>query len=132
MRNLMVNRKRHSGASPSPSPEQTVASKVRQGRLLYDGPSIHKLTNAALVLEDIKQEAVNFEWDYSEKSPSKRRYFGDGESALEADVDLDSGHKVRSYLFKVSKQEEESSSSDVGETMYSVFASLLDSSLQGS
>ncbi|KAI4325370.1 hypothetical protein MLD38_030775 [Melastoma candidum] len=120
--------KRHSGASPSP--EQSSASKSRQGRLLYDGPRIHKLTNAALVLEDIKQEAVNFESDYSEKSPAKRRFFGDGDSALEADADLDSGHKVRSYSLKVSQQEEDSSS-DVGESMFSVFASLLDSSLQG-
>lgn len=118
------------------SPQKHSGWMARQGSLLYDGPRIHSPTNAALLLEDIKQEALGFDADYAEGTPartqssSKRRYSIEGHGKLEAEMGFDSVRRAGSYSLKACKQEDESSS-DNGETTFSLFASLLDSAIQG-
>lgn len=118
------------------SPQKRSGSMVRQGSLLYDGPRIHSPTNAALLLDIIKQEASGFDADYAEGTPartqssSKRRYSIESQWKLEAEMGFDSVRRAGSYSLKACKQEDESSS-DSGETTFSLFASLLDSAIQG-
>jgi len=97
--------------------------------LFYDGQSIHSPTNAALVLENIKQEVESLDADYlEEKSPysSRRRLSSDfpGVPGVEAGFD-----SVR-YSLKACKTEGDTLG-DGADTIFTLFASLLDSSLQG-
>lgn len=129
----LMCRKRHTTSSTSPQREY---SSSRQSRLLYDGTSIHSPTNAALLLEDIKQETMGPNNDYLERTPSKmqssaRRYSIATGGIMEAETGFDSVHQAGSYPVKAIKQEDEDLSGDSGETTFSLFASLFDSSLHG-
>lgn len=112
--------KRQSASSISPLKDSS-ASKFDEGRRC----------NTALFLEDIKQEAESL--DYREGTPSRsysvyrRRSPG---SRLISDFDgIDSSRRVGSYSIKACKSEDDVL--DSGETTFSLFASLLDSSCQG-
>jgi len=97
--------------------------------LLYDGQSIHSPTNAALVLENIKQEVESFDTDYlEEKTPysTRRRLSTDVPGVPGVDAGFDS---VRHSL-KACKTEGDTLG-DGADTIFTLFASLLDSSLQG-
>nr|XP_027125162.1 nuclear pore complex protein NUP107 [Coffea arabica]XP_027125163.1 nuclear pore complex protein NUP107 [Coffea arabica] len=107
--------KRHSGSSLSPQ-HDSAASKLSEIR-----------SNAALFLEDIKQEAEGLDMDDGGTPPnafSKRRSFIDDQGPSE----LDFGSGIRSL--QTLKQEEDRLV-DSGDTTFSLFASLLDSALQG-
>ncbi|XWS18792.1 hypothetical protein CRYUN_Cryun32bG0075300 [Craigia yunnanensis] len=75
--------KRNSSSSISPRQENGF-SKFNEAKLLYEGLVIHSPTKAALLLENIKQEAESFDTDYFEETPamtrsaSKRRPSNDG------------------------------------------------------
>ena len=122
-------RKRHSTSSGSTRGGKS-ASKFSEAGLLYDGQTIHSPTNAALLLENIKQEAETFDADYSEVSPtqysSRRRLSTDTHGVPDVDINFDS---IRSSL-KACKQEVDSLG-DGAETIFTLFASLLDSATQG-
>ncbi|KAK7294479.1 hypothetical protein RJT34_17368 [Clitoria ternatea] len=120
--------KRHS-ASGAPLQHDNSTSKLSETGLLYDGQSIHSPTNAALVLENIKQEVEGFDADYVEEKTlhsSRRRLSADFHGVPGVDTGFDS---VRQSL-KACKQEEDSLG-DGAETIFTLFASLLDSALQG-
>ncbi|CAO2149935.1 unnamed protein product [Urochloa humidicola] len=126
-------RKRLSSSNVSPLLGSSL-SKSSEARLLYDGDSIPRRPNAGLLLEDIKQEAEdysNFEGlDGSRMfSSAKRRESLDGGSASEAAYS--SGrHTVRQTLKPV-KMEDDMYVPHEGETSFTMFASLLDSAIQG-
>ncbi|KAK4773488.1 hypothetical protein SAY87_028507 [Trapa incisa] len=125
--------KRHTTSSMPPWQEH---SSSRQSRLLYDGTSIHSPTNAALLLEDIKHESVGHDNDYLEGTPLKMqsytgRYSTSTRGVLEAETDFDAVHMAGNYLLKDVKQEDEDTLGDSGETTFSLFASLFDSTLHG-
>ncbi|KAK6284290.1 hypothetical protein POUND7_003242 [Theobroma cacao] len=128
-------RKRNSSSSISPRQESGV-SKFSEAKLLYEGPIIHSPTNAALLLENIKQEAESFDTDYFEGTPamtrsaSKRRPLHDGHRIAETDDGVDSIRRLGSHALKACKIEEDLSA-DNGDTTFALFASLLDSALQG-
>ncbi|CAJ1950711.1 unnamed protein product [Sphenostylis stenocarpa] len=120
--------KRHSTSGASIQQDNS-ASKLSKTGLLYDGQSIHSPTNAALVLENIKQEVENLDADYlEEKTPysTRRRLSSDVHGVPGVDGGIDS---VR-YSLKACKTEGDSLG-DGAETIFTLFASLLDSSLQG-
>ncbi|GLU14214.1 hypothetical protein SLE2022_307970 [Rubroshorea leprosula] len=127
--------KRNSTSSISPRQESGV-SKFNGARLLYDGQNIHSPTNAALLLENIKQEVEGFDADYSLETPartqsaSKRKLSIDARGIPEADFGTDSMRRVGSVSLKSCKIEDESLA-ESGETSFALFASLLDSTLQG-
>lgn len=123
-------RKRNSTSSISPRQENDI-SKFNEARLLYEGQNIHSPTNAALLLENIKQEVEGSDADYffethaGVESASKRT-----REIHEGDVGSDSMRRVGSISLKSCKVEDESLA-DSGETSFALFASLLDSALQG-
>ncbi|TKY64237.1 nuclear pore [Spatholobus suberectus] len=120
--------KRHSTSGASIQQDNS-ASKLSETGLLYDGQNIHSPTNAALVLENIKQEVESLDADYlEEKTPhsSRRRLSADIHGVPGVDAGFDS---VR-YSLKACKTEGDSLG-DGAETIFTLFASLLDSSLQG-
>ncbi|XP_019460751.1 PREDICTED: nuclear pore complex protein NUP107 [Lupinus angustifolius] len=114
--------KRHS--SSGASAHENSASKLSETGLFYDGQNIHSPTNAALFLENIKQEVEDFE----EKTPYSSR------KRLSADIPgvpgVDAGFDSVRHSLKACKQEGDSLG-DGAETIFTLFASLLDSSLQG-
>lgn len=117
------------GSNISPHQENS-ASKFSESRLLYDGQSIHSPTNAALLLENIKQEVESIDPYHLEGTPgrtpvSKRRSPIDG-----TEVDVGAGSGLVHHSIKLLKQEEDSLADD-GDTTFALFASLLDSALQG-
>jgi len=118
-------RKRHSTSGASIPPDN-LASKLSETGLLYDGQSIHSPTNAALVLENIKQEVDSLDADYLEEKTSystRRR--------LSADFPgVDPGFDSVRYSLKACKTEGDTLG-DGADTIFTLFASLLDSSLQG-
>ncbi|XP_057976190.1 nuclear pore complex protein NUP107 [Malania oleifera] len=122
--------KRHSASSISPQQEGSIFSK------LSDGQNIQKRLNAALFFEDIKQEVESLDADHSEGTPakmhsaSKRRSSIDSHGVLDADVGFDSIRRAGSYSLKSCKLEDDAMG-DGGETTFGLFASLLDSALQG-
>ncbi|KAH0982307.1 hypothetical protein GBA52_009484 [Prunus armeniaca] len=121
--------KRHLGSNISPHQENS-ASKFSESRLLYDGQSIHSPANAALLLENIKQEVESIDPYHLEGTPgktpvSKRRSPIDG-----TEVDVGAGSGLVHHSIKLLKQEEDSLADD-GDTTFALFASLLDSALQG-
>lgn len=127
--------KRHSTSSVSPY-QDTPVSKFKESRLLYEGQSIHSPTNAALLLENIKQEADSIDTDHIEGTPArthsafKRRYSVDSHGISEVDLGVDSIRRLGSESLKACKIEDESLT-DSGETIFGLFASLIDSSIQG-
>lgn len=127
--------KRMSSSSISPRQESGV-SKFNEAKLLYEGSIIHSPTNAALLLENIKQEAESFDTDYFEDTPtrtrlaSKRRPSKDGHQISEVDNDVGSIRKLGSHALKACKIEEDLLPVN-GDATFALFASLLDSALQG-
>lgn len=125
-------RKRHSSSSISSHQENT-PSKFREAKVLFDEESVERRPNAALFLENIKHEAEGFDDDYSAKmhSASKRRSSIDSYGFYEVDITgVESVHRSGSYSLKTCKIEEDALT-DGGETTFALFASLLDSALQG-
>lgn len=124
-----------SSSSISPRQESGV-SKFNEAKLLYEGSIIHSPTNAALLLENIKQEAESFDTDYFEDTPtrtrlaSKRRPSKDGHQISEVDNDVGSIRKLGSHALKACKIEEDLLPVN-GDATFALFASLLDSALQG-
>ncbi|KAF2323644.1 hypothetical protein GH714_036445 [Hevea brasiliensis] len=116
--------------------QDTSVSKFKESRLLYEGQSIHSPTNAALLLENIKQEADSVDTDHFEGTPArthsafKRRLSMDSHDISEVDLGVDSIRWLGSESLKACKIEDESLT-DTGETIFGLFASLLDSSIQG-
>jgi nuclear pore complex protein Nup107 len=124
-----ICRKRLSSSNVSPLLGSSL-SKSSEARLLYDGGSIPRRPNAGLLLEDIKQEAEdysNFEgFDGSRMfSSATRRASFDGGSA--SDTAYSSGRQA----LKQVKMEDDMYAQHEGETSFSMFASLLDSAIQG-
>lgn len=112
--------KRHSSSSLSPQLDST-ASRLSEIR-----------SNAALFLEDIKQEVESLDNDHG-GTPSKTRTAAKRRSSVDghdSDFGGDSILRVGTHLMKACKQEEETLV-DGGDTTFSLFASLLDSALQG-
>lgn len=120
--------KRHSSSGASIQYDNS-ASKLSETGLLYDGQSIHSPTNAALVLENIKQEVESLDADYlEEKTPySTRRKLS---AVIDGVPGVDAGFDSGRYSLKACKTEGDSLG-DGAETIFTLFASLLDSSLQG-
>ncbi|KAI9401763.1 hypothetical protein POPTR_001G165900v4 [Populus trichocarpa] len=128
----------HSISSVSPHQDGPV-SKFSESRLLYDGNNIHSPTNAALILENIKQEVDSIETYHFEgattparnQSAIKRRSSVDSRGGFsEADLGIDSGARFGSQSLKACKIEDETLT-DSGETTFGLFASLFDSAIQG-
>ncbi|CAN1827470.1 Nuclear pore complex protein NUP107 [Linum perenne] len=124
--------KRHSISSSSPGQESTI-SKFKDSRLLYDGESIHSPTNAALLLEHIKQEADSMDSDHFDATPARVQASARRRSAIEGfsegDLLVNPELQTGSQSLKACKIEEESA--DSGEAVFGLFASLLDSAIQG-
>nr|XP_023897708.1 nuclear pore complex protein NUP107-like [Quercus suber]POE54269.1 isoform 3 of nuclear pore complex protein [Quercus suber] len=123
--------KRYSATSISPLRERS-ASKFSESRLLYDGQSIHSPTNAALFLENIKQEAESIVADHSEGTPARTQSASKWRSSMDGHgmTDMDTGTDSVRYSLKACKHEDDSFT-DVGDTTFALFASLLDSAIQG-
>lgn len=128
-------RKRQSTSSIAPLLGNSV-STFSEARLLYDGNSIQRRPNAALLLEEIKQEVENYDGEGVEGTPqktlnsSKRRASVDGGGVPDLHAGFGSIRKVTSQSLKACKLEDEVQA-DGGETTFALFASLLDSALQG-
>lgn len=103
---------------------------------MYDGNSIQRRPNAALLLEEIKQEVENVDVDGLEGTMQKtlnssnRRASVDSHAVSELNAGFDSIRQVTSQSLKSCKHEDEVLV-DGGETTFTLFASLLDSALQG-
>ncbi|CAL5379346.1 unnamed protein product [Camellia sinensis] len=129
-------RYRRYGKRHSTSSHDNSVSKFSGTRILYDGQSIEKPPNAALFLEDIKQEVESFDADQLEGTPAKTqsglwsKSLAGSCGVSEADVAADSIHRPGSYSLKSCKHEDDALS-DGGDTTFTLFASLLDSALQG-
>jgi nuclear pore complex protein Nup107 len=127
-----IYRKRLSSSNVSPLLGRSL-SKTSGPRLLYDGESIPRQPNAGLLLEDIKQEAA----DYSNiESLDGLRLFGspkrtslDGGSA--SDAAYSSGRQAVRQTLKPVKLEDDMYVPHEGETPSTMFATLLDSGIQG-
>ena len=109
--------------------------KFSGARLLYDGQNIERRSNAALFLEDIKQEAESYDFDHLEGTPAKiqsasRLRSSTDSPGTEAGVGADSTRRPGSYSIKSCKHEDDALT-DGGDTTFTLFASLLDSALQG-
>ncbi|CAL5379580.1 unnamed protein product [Camellia sinensis] len=115
--------KRHSTSSHDNS-----VSKFSGTRILYDGQSIERRPNAALFLEDIKQEVECFCFDQLEGTPTKTQS-ALWRKSLAGDAAADSIRRPGSYSLKSCKHEDDALS-DGGDTTFTLFASLLDSALQ--
>ncbi|XP_068662789.1 nuclear pore complex protein NUP107 [Aristolochia californica] len=102
--------------------QETSPSKFAEARITYDGHNIQSRPNAALLLEEIKQEAENVEVDGFERTPAKLT------SSCRRMSSLDSQMGSPSLL---SCKQEDEVLSDTGETIFGLFSSLLDSTLQG-
>ncbi|URD83221.1 Trypsin [Musa troglodytarum] len=117
-------RKRQSTSNISPLVGHSV-SKFSEARLLYEGNNIQRRPNTALLLEEIKQEVDNFDTDAS----WKRRASIDSHAVSEVKFG-DSLRQGVSHALKIGKHEDEALL-EAGESTFTLFASLLDSALQG-
>ncbi|GMH17570.1 hypothetical protein Nepgr_019411 [Nepenthes gracilis] len=86
-------------------------------------------SNAALFLEDIKQEVENLEGSRTHSAYKRRS--PDSHGLFEFDAAIGSVRHSGSYSLKACKIEDDALL-DAGETTFSLFASLFDSALQGS
>ncbi|CAL5380407.1 unnamed protein product [Camellia sinensis] len=129
-------RYRRYGKRHSISSHDNSVSKFSGTRILYDGQSIERRPKAALFLEDIKQEVESFDADQLEGTPSKtqsalwRKSLAGSRGVSEADVVAYSICQPGSYSLKSCKHEDDALS-DGGDSTFTLFASLLDSALQG-
>lgn len=115
--------KRHSASSLSPQHEST-PSRLSEMR-----------SNAALFLESIKQEVESLDTDqrgtpFKTQTTSKRRSSIFSHGASEADYGDELVYRGGIHSLNIGKQEEDAFI-DGGDTTFSMFASLLDSALQG-
>ncbi|CAL5330400.1 unnamed protein product [Camellia sinensis] len=122
-RGILERRKRHSTSNHDNS-----VSKFSGTRILYDGQSIERRPNAALFLEDIKQEVESFDFDQLEGTPAKTQS-ALWRKSLAGDAAADSIRRPGSYSLKSCKHEDDALS-DGGDTTFTLFASLLDFALQ--
>jgi nuclear pore complex protein Nup107 len=124
-------RKRHSASSISPGQEIST-SKFSEARLLYDGQNIQSPTNAALLLENIKQEVESIDAYHSQGTPARTQFASKRKPSIDSYgmSDMDAGVDSLRYSLKACKHEDESLA-DGGDTTFTLFASLLDSALQG-
>ncbi|XP_047940183.1 nuclear pore complex protein NUP107 [Salvia hispanica] len=109
--------KRHPGSSLSP----------------HHDNSASRFSNAALFLENIKHEVEMHETDFGGtpfESAAKRRSYHDSYGVSTVDGDIDMIRRRGSESLKVCKKEEDEHI-ESADTTFSLFASLLDSSLQG-
>lgn len=105
------------------------ASKLSESGLFYDGQNIHSPTNAALILENIKQEVESLDADYlDDKSlySSRKRSSAD----VPGIPGMDDGFDSVRYSLKACKQEGDSLGDDA-DNIFNSFASLFDTSLTG-
>ncbi|KAL0429947.1 UNVERIFIED_CONTAM: Nuclear pore complex protein [Sesamum radiatum] len=112
-----MTRKRHPGSSLSP----------------HHDNSAPRFSNAALFLENIKNEVESLDTDVGGtpfESISRRRTSIDSHGASRFDSAGDAMRRRGSESLKVCKQEEHEQL-ESGDTTFSLFASLLDSGLQG-
>ncbi|KAL0424939.1 UNVERIFIED_CONTAM: Nuclear pore complex protein [Sesamum radiatum] len=112
-----MTRKRHPGSSLSP----------------HHDNSAPRFSNAALFLENIKNEVESLDTDVGGtpfESISRRRTSIDSHGASRFDSAADAMRRRGSESLKVCKQEEHEQV-ESGDTTFSLFASLLDSGLQG-
>ncbi|KAI8025593.1 Nuclear pore complex protein NUP107 [Camellia lanceoleosa] len=128
-------RYRRYGKRHSTSSHDNSVSKFSGTRILYDGQSIERRPNTALFLEDIKQEVESFGADQLEGTPSKTQSSLLRKSLVAIVVYLrrcchDSIRRPGSYSLKSCKHED-GALLDGGDTTFTLFASLLDSALQG-
>ncbi|KAG1326352.1 nuclear pore complex protein NUP107 [Cocos nucifera] len=123
-------RKRQSTTNISPLLGNSV-SKFSDARLLLEGNNIQRRPNTALLLEEIKREADSIDTDGLDKvlNSSKRRASIDSHAVSELNAGFDSIRQVTSRSIKSCKHEDEVLAD--GETTFTLFASLLDSALQG-
>ncbi|KAJ8539332.1 hypothetical protein K7X08_013584 [Anisodus acutangulus] len=111
--------KRSSGASLSPHRERS-AAKVSEVR-----------SNGALLMENIKQEVESIDTDVTPagiRTASRRRASLDSHGILDTDTDLI--HRGGVLSLRTCKEEHDASQ-DSGDSTFTLFASLLDSALQG-
>ncbi|XP_078444355.1 nuclear pore complex protein isoform X2 [Wolffia australiana] len=119
-------------SSPSSLLRLKSGSKFSDTWLLYDDNSILRRPNAALFLEEIKHEALNdepdvFEGEFRAPDSSKRRNSGDARvSPSHVSESAYPGPPLGSI-----KQEDDGSVDTGEDATFSMFASLLDSALQG-
>lgn len=109
--------KRHPGSSLSP----------------HHDSSASRFSNAALFLENIKHEVEMLDSDIGGtpfESATKRRSYHDGHGVSIVDSDTDTIRRRGSESLKVCKKEEDEHIEST-DTTFSLFASLLDSGLQG-
>lgn len=130
-----MSRKRLSSSS-SPLLHLSSGSKFTEARLLYDDNSIQRRPNAALLLEEIKQEvdsyeAEGFEGEFRMASSSKRRASIDAHSSPRLNLGPEATHQHAGPPLTSIKQEDEVSVDAGEEATFTMFASLLDSALQG-
>ncbi|PHT62567.1 hypothetical protein T459_33588 [Capsicum annuum] len=112
-------RKRSSGSSLSPHRERS-AAKVSEVR-----------SNGALFMENIKQEVESIDADVTPagiQTASRRRPSLGGHGILDTDTDL---IRRGGSLSLTTCKEEHDASQDSGDSTFTLFASLLDSALQG-
>ncbi|KAL0380582.1 UNVERIFIED_CONTAM: hypothetical protein Sangu_0122500 [Sesamum angustifolium] len=112
-----MTRKRHPGSSLSP----------------HHDNSAPRFSNAALFLENIKNEVESLDTDVGGtpfESISRRRTSIDSHGASRFDSAADAMRRRGSESLKVCKQEEHEQV-ESGDTTFSLFASLLDSGIQG-
>lgn len=127
--------KRQSTSSISPLQKSSV-SKSNEDMISYDGNSIPRKPNAALLFEEIKQEVESFELDGLDPTPSKmpyaykRRASFEGHGIFDMDGGFESIRQRGSPSLKSCKHEDEALI-DGGETTFTLFTSLFDSALQG-
>ncbi|XP_059287658.1 nuclear pore complex protein NUP107 isoform X1 [Lycium ferocissimum] len=111
--------KRSSGSSLSPHRERS-AARVSEVR-----------SNGALFIENIKQEVESIDADVTPagiRTASRRRPSLDSHGILDSDTDLI--HRGGSLSLRTCKEEPDASQ-DSGDSTFTLFASLLDSALQG-
>ncbi|XVF04539.1 hypothetical protein REPUB_Repub05bG0092500 [Reevesia pubescens] len=125
--------------------EESGKAKVDQEECMESGRSSETFGNKIEEVEAVegdviwdifrRQEAESFDADYFEKTPartwsaSKRRPLNDGHRLAEVDG-VDSIRRLESHALKACKIKEDLSA-DNGYTTFTLFASLLDSTLQG-
>ncbi|AET01826.2 putative nuclear pore protein 84/107 [Medicago truncatula] len=120
--------KRHLNSGASVEQDYS-ASKLSESGLFYDGQNIHSPTNAALILENIKQEVESLDADYlDDKSlySSRKRSSAD----VPGIPGMDDGFDSVRYSLKACKQEGDSLGDDA-DNIFNSFASLFDTSLTG-
>ncbi|CAA6664616.1 unnamed protein product [Spirodela intermedia] len=109
-------------SSPSPLLHLNSGSKFAQARLLYDDNSIQRRPNAALLLEEIKQEVDSYEAEGFE---------GEFRMPISLNLGSEATHHHAGPPLTSIKQEDEVSVDAGEEATFTMFASLLDSALQG-